>query len=91
MLEKSVNPEILKILLSLAEQGSFNSDQTIVTAMAVLRTELMKHEDLYNGFLASVNSALEDKISYAELWENDICIDSDEWAEAVMKRIIGEE
>lgn len=86
-----LKPEILKTLLYIVEHGVFNSDEIIKTAMAVLREELMKHGDLYNGFLASIESALEEKISYAELWENDICIESDKWAKAVMSRIIGED
>lgn len=67
------------------------SDELIKAATAVLRSELMKHGDLYNGYLASIESALEEKINHAELWENDICIESDKWAKAVMSRIIGED
>lgn len=51
-------------------------------AMIVLQNELLKHEDLYNGFMASIKSALDE-------------FPEDEFhrvmAEEILKRLIGEE
>lgn len=32
----------------------------VVEAVKILRNKLLKHEDLYNGFVASITSALKD-------------------------------
>lgn len=57
-------------------------------AASVLKEELLKHGDLYNGFLASIESALSEYCSR--------CVGKDskanrEVAEKILKRIIGEE
>lgn len=65
-------------------------------AMIVLRNELLKHGDLYDGFLASMRSAIED----AEKWHMNDWLetdydkrkeDLDRLTECILKRIIGEE
>lgn len=53
----------------------------IQQAIIVLRNELSKHTDLYDAFHASIQSALEDVP----------CKLSGEYAEHILKRIIGEE
>lgn len=55
---------------------------TVEEAVEVLRNEILKHGDVYNGFLASIRSAIEDCKS--EIYE-------DELAKYILKRIIGEE
>lgn len=63
-------------------QFSF-SPQTIEDSAIVLRNELLKHEDLYDGFHASIKSALND-FGYVKNSKNT------EMAEKILKRIIGE-
>lgn len=57
--------------------------QTIEDAAIVLRNELLKHGDLYDGFHASIKSALND-LGYVKNSKNT------EMAEKILKRIIGE-
>ena len=65
-----------------------NCDLTAYVKIAciILREELLKHGDLYNGFISSIESSLkEQKVTGIPFQpENDI-------AENVLKRIIGEE
>lgn len=63
------------------------SPTTIHDATIVLRNELMKHGDLYNGFFASIKSALDD-CGYERC-----CLDdaNSEVAYEILRRIIGEE
>lgn len=56
--------------------------QTVQDAVTVLQNELMNRGDVYNGFLASIRSAIRD-------CENEIY--EDELAKHILKRIIGEE
>lgn len=64
-------------------------------AMIVLRNELLKHGDLYNGFLASMRSAIDDKFWDSRSTVGPMCDiggeDFDEAAELMLKRVIGEE
>ena len=53
----------------------------IQQAIVVLRNELLKHTDLYEAFRASIQSALDDVP----------CKLSEEYAEHILNRIIGEE
>lgn len=78
-----LKPEILNTLLYIVENGIFNSDEMIKTAMAVLRTELMKHGDLYNGYLESIESALKENGVYDP--------DIEYMAKHILNRIIGED
>lgn len=83
----------LETITCMVEHGSFHSEKLIRAATAILRTELMKHGDLYNGYLASILSVLKPKERYIGDGESEIhaefqvnCL-----AEEVLKRIIGEE
>ena len=62
------------------------SPYTVKKACKIIREELLKHSDLYNGFLSSIESSLkEQKVTGLPFQpENDI-------AEKILKRIIGEE
>lgn len=57
-----------------------NSD--LQTACRVIRDELLKHEDFYKAFVASVQSAILETPSGT--WSNEL-------AERIVKRISGEE
>lgn len=48
----------------------------------ILRKELMAHGDLYNGFVSSIQTAIEEAPNYIKNFE---------LAERILKRIIGEE
>lgn len=62
------------------------SPQTVKEACKILREELMKHGDLYNGFLSSIESSLkEQKVTGLPFQPES------EIAEKILKRIIGEE
>lgn len=70
--------------------------KTVTEAVTVLRNELLKHGDLYDGFLTSMRSAIED----AEKWHMNDWLetnydkrkeDLDRLAECMLKRIAGEE
>lgn len=62
---------------------------TIPIVVKILQNELLKQGDLYDGFLASIESAIREKEESYELWHNDIFLDTDDWAKAVLDRIIG--
>lgn len=53
----------------------------IQQAIIVLKIELQKHTDLYEAFRANIQSALDDVP----------CKLSEEYAEHILKRIVGEE
>lgn len=55
--------------------------QTVQEAVIVLRNELLKHGDLYDGFMASIRSAIKEM-------ENKIY--DKELSESILNRIIGE-
>lgn len=69
------------------------SPQTVKEACKILREELLKHGDLYNGFVASVLSVLKPKSHYVGDGETEIIVEYGEnyLAEEIVKRIIGEE
>lgn len=58
------------------------SPHTIKEACKILREELLKHEDLYRAFSASIYSALNEMLE--ETW-------IDEMPEIILSRIIGED
>lgn len=58
--------------------------ETVTEAVKVLRNELLKHGDIYNGFKASVLSAIEDTNKSPN------GMTDSELAEHIVKRIIGE-
>lgn len=55
--------------------------ETVTDAVKILRHELMQHGDTYNGFIASIESALNESKPYVR--ESNL-------AKAVLDRIIGE-
>lgn len=58
-------------------------EQILQTSCAVVKSELMKHEEFYDAFVASVESALNE---VPEVGEKTLAI-----AERITKRISGEE
>lgn len=62
------------------------SPLTVKEACKILQKELLKHEELYNGFIASIASSLHEEQVFILPFqdENDI-------AEKILERIIGEE
>lgn len=69
------------------------SPYTVKEACKILQDELLKHGDLYNGFVASVLSVLKPKSHYVGDGETEIIAEYGEnyLAEEIVKRIIGEE
>lgn len=59
--------------------------ETVEEAVKVLRKELLKHTDFYNGFLASIESSVEEQKPSLP-YRNSKAI-----AKEILKRIIGEE
>lgn len=67
--------------------------KTVDEAVKVLRNELLKHGDLYNGFLASIQSAIK-TLDYEKRESGGLDISEDEYteiSESILKFIIGEE
>ena len=58
------------------------SPYTVKEACKILRDELLKNVELYNGFVSSIQTAIEEAPNY---------IKNRELAERILKRIIGEE
>lgn len=54
--------------------------ETIKCASCILRLELLKHGDLYDAFLASIRSAVEEQFGASD----------DELIKSIMDRVIGE-
>lgn len=69
-----------------AEVNFLNNPFTVQNACEIIQDELLKHGDLYNGFLSSIESSLkEQKVTGLPFQpESDI-------ADKILKRIIGEE
>ena len=65
-----------------AEVNFLKDPFTAQNACKVLREEIMKRNDLYNGFVSSIRTAIEEAPNY---------IKNRELAERILKRIIGEE
>ena len=62
------------------------SPYTVKEACKILRDELLKHGDLYNGFISSIESALKEQKVTALPFQPE-----SEIAENILKRITGEE
>ena len=62
------------------------SPYTVEEACKILRDELLKHGDLYNGFLSSIESSLKEQKVTGLPFQPEI-----EIAENILKRIIGED
>ena len=58
------------------------SPYTVKEACKILREEIMKRNDLFDGFVSSIQTAIEEAPNY---------IKNRELAERILKRIIGEE
>lgn len=97
-LDFQVNPmEIPSVMLNIerisgvdfegqAEVNFLNKPFTVQDACQILREELRKHDNLYNGFLSSIESSLkEQKVTGLPFQPES------EIAEKILKRIIGEE
>ena len=69
------------------------SPQTVKEACKILRDELMKHGDLYNGFVSSILSVLKENSRYIGDGETEIVAEygENQLAEEILKRIIGED
>lgn len=69
------------------------SPQTVKEACKIMRDELLKHEDLYDGFVASILSMLKENSRYIGDGETEIIAEygENQLAEEILKRIIGEE
>lgn len=68
------------------------SPQTVKEACKIMRDELLKHEDLYDGFVASILSMLKENSRYIGDGETEIVAEfgENQLAEEILKRIIGE-
>lgn len=62
------------------------SPYTVKEAFKILREELVKHDDLYSGFLSSIESSLKEQKVTGLPFQSEI-----EIAENILKRIIGVE
>lgn len=63
--------------------------ETVQQAVVVLRNELLKHGDFYNGFMASIESALGEQFEHTQV---NLGYGCQHWiAEFILRRIIGEE
>ena len=65
-----------------AEVNFLKDPFTVKNACKILRDELMKNVELYNGFVSSIQTAIEEAPNY---------IKNRELAERILKRIVGEE
>lgn len=68
-----------------AEVNFLNNPFNVQTACKILQEEILQHEDLYNGFVASIESALKEQHITGLPFQttNDIAV-------KIMNRIIGE-
>lgn len=69
------------------------SPYTVEEACKILRDELLKHEDLYDGFKASIISVMKENSRYIGDGEMEIIAEygENQLAEEILKRIIGED
>lgn len=76
-----------------AEVNFLKDPFTVQNACKILQKELLKHEDLYNGFVSSILSVLKENSRYIGDGETEIVAEfgENQLAEEILKRIIGEE
>ena len=76
-----------------AEVNFLKDPFTVKNACKILRDELMKHGDLYNGFVSSILSVLKENSRYIGDGETEIVAEygENQLAEEILKRIIGED
>ena len=69
------------------------SPYTVKESCKILRDELLKHGDLYNGFVSSILSVLKENSRYIGDGETEIVAEygENQLAEEILKRIIGED
>ena len=75
-----------------AEVNFLKDTFTVQNACKILRDELLKHGDLYDGFVASILSVLKENSRYIGDRETEIVAEfgENQLAEEILKRIIGE-
>lgn len=75
-----------------AEVNFLKYQFTVQNACKILQEELLKHEDLYNGFVSSILSVLKENSRYIGDGETEIVAEfgENQLAEEILKRIIGE-
>lgn len=75
-----------------AEVNFLKDPFTVQNACKILQKELLKHEDLYNGFVSSILSVLKENSRYIGDGEMEIVAEfgENQLAEEILKRIIGE-
>ena len=75
-----------------AEVNFLKDPLTVQNACKILQKELLKHEDLYNGFVSSILSVLKENSRYIGDGETEIVAEfgENQLAEEILKRIIGE-
>lgn len=84
------SPDQIRFLDSEADKYVFSeSDRSIQHAVTVVRDELLKHGDLYDGFRASIGSALSEYQNEQEIMDDGY--NSKYLSERVLNRLIGEE
>ena len=76
-----------------AEVNFLKDPFTVQNACKILRDELLKHGDLYDGFVESILSMLKENSRYIGDGETEIVAEygENQLAEEILKRIIGEE
>ena len=76
-----------------AEVNFLKDPFTVQNACKILQKELLKHEDLYNGFVSSILSVLKENSRYIGDGEMEIVAEfgENQLAEEILKRIIGED
>ena len=104
-LDFQVNPlEIPQVTLNLevttgvdfegqAEVNFLKTPFSVENACKILRDELLKHGDLYDGFKASIISVMKENSRYIGDGEMEIIAEygENQLAEEILKRIIGED
>ena len=76
-----------------AEVNFLKDPFTVQNACKILRDELLKHGDLYDGFKASIISVMKENSRYIGDGEMEIIAEygENQLAEEILKRIIGED
>lgn len=69
-----------------AEVNFLNNPFTVQNACEIIQDELLKHGDLYNGFISSIESSLKEQKATGLPFQPESDI-----AENILKRIIGED
>lgn len=82
-----INITMTGVVPEYAGQAVVNfAPESVMQAAYILRNELMKHEELYDGFLASIESSVREQKLCGLPFQPE-----HEIAEKILKRIIGEE